>query len=83
LELSQIKNLKIILPPLNEQKRIVEKVEQFMELCAELESKLRKSREDSEKLMEAVVKGLLEGAATKKTELDKPIPLQVASFQLK
>lgn len=54
-----------------------------MRLCDELESKLRKSREDSEKLMEAVVKGLLEGAATEKTELEKPIPLQVASVQLK
>lgn len=51
------------LPPLEEQKRIVEKVEQFRGLCDELESKLRTSRENSEILMEAVVKGLLEGAA--------------------
>lgn len=57
-------NLPIPLPPLNEQKRIVEKVEQFMGLCDELESKLRKEREDSEKLMETVVRGLLEGAAS-------------------
>jgi type I restriction enzyme S subunit len=76
-------NLPIPLPPLAEQKRIVEKVEQFMELCDELESKLRKSREDSEKLMEAVVKGLLEGAATEKTEVDTPIPLPVAKIQSK
>ena len=33
--------------------------------------------------MEAVVKGLLEGAATKKPELKKPIPLQVAAIKLK
>jgi type I restriction enzyme S subunit len=33
--------------------------------------------------MEAVVKGLLEGAVTEKTELDKPIPLQAAVVQLK
>jgi type I restriction enzyme S subunit len=33
-----------------------------MGLCDELELKLRKGREDSEKLMETVVKGLLEGA---------------------
>ncbi|BBL63407.1 hypothetical protein [Methanosarcina mazei] len=45
------------------QKKIIEKIEQFMRLCDELESKLRKSREDSEKLMEAVVKELLEWAA--------------------
>ena len=37
-----------------------------MGLCDELESKLRKERENSEKLMETVVKGLLEGAATEK-----------------
>lgn len=54
-----------------------------MGLCDELEVKLRKSREDSEKLMEAVVKGLLEGAATEKTKLNKPIPLQVPTIQLK
>ena len=51
------------LPPLAEQKRIVEKIEQLMGLCDELELKLRKAREDSEKLLETVVKGLLEGAA--------------------
>jgi type I restriction enzyme S subunit len=51
------------LPPLAEQKRIIEKVEQLMVLCDELETKLRKEREDSEKLMEAVVKDLLEEAA--------------------
>jgi type I restriction enzyme S subunit len=51
--------------------------------CDELESKLRKSREESEKLMKAVVKELLEGAAAEKTELEKPTPLQVTSIQLK
>ena len=56
-------NLPIPLPPPEEQKRIVEKVEQLMGLCDELELKLRKAREDSGKLMETVVKGLLEGAA--------------------
>ena len=50
-------------PPLNEQNRIVEKVEQLMRLCDELELKLRKEREDSGKLMETVVRGLLEWAA--------------------
>jgi type I restriction enzyme S subunit len=59
----ELLNMLVPLPPLNEQKRIVEKVEQFMGLCDELEIKLRKSREDSEKLTETVVRGLLEGAA--------------------
>ncbi|AKB28787.1 Type I restriction-modification system, specificity subunit S [Methanosarcina siciliae T4/M] len=59
--LTKLNNALVPLPPLNEQKRIVEIVEQFMGLCDELESKLRKEREDSEKLMETVVRGLLEG----------------------
>lgn len=60
---AKMNSIPIAIPPLAEQKSIVEKVEQFMGLCDELESKLRKSREDGEKLMEAGVKGLLEGAA--------------------
>jgi len=35
-----------------------------MGLCDELELKLKKAREDSEKLMEMVVRGLLEGTTT-------------------
>jgi type I restriction enzyme S subunit len=60
---TKFKNSLIPLPPLNEQKRIVEKFEQLMGLCDELEVKLRKAREDSGKLMETVVKDLLDGAA--------------------
>ena len=41
----------------------IREVEQLMGLCDELEAKLRKAREDSEKLIEMVVRGLLEGAA--------------------
>ncbi|AKB51476.1 Type I restriction-modification system, specificity subunit S [Methanosarcina barkeri str. Wiesmoor] len=83
LNVGKIKETLIPLPPLAEQKRIVEKVEQLTGLCDELESKLRKEQKDSEKLMEAVVKGLLEGEDTEKTELEKPIPLQVATIKLK
>lgn len=54
-----------------------------MGLCDELGSKLRKEREDSEKLMEAVVKSLLENAATEKSELEEPISLQAAAIKLK
>lgn len=52
-------------------------------MCGELETKLRKEKEDSDKLMEAVVKDLLEGAVTEKTELEKPIQLQAAVVKLK
>lgn len=51
------------LSPLEEQKHIVKKIEKFVGLYDELESKLRKEREESEKLMETAVKRLLEGAA--------------------
>jgi type I restriction enzyme S subunit len=70
------------LPPLAEQKRIVEKVEQLMGLCDELEAKLRKEREESQKLVEAVVKGLLEGSATQ-SELDRGSSMQEAVIPLK
>jgi len=66
LNVGKIKETLIPLPPLEEQKRIVEKIEQLMGLCDELEAKLRKARGDSEKLMEMVVRGLLEGAVAQK-----------------
>ena len=63
LSMNRLKEFLIPIPPLAEQKRIVEKVEHLMGLFDELESKLRSSRGDSEKLMDSVVKGLLEEAA--------------------
>ncbi|WP_340820129.1 restriction endonuclease subunit S [Methanolobus sp. WCC4] len=48
------------LPPLEEQKRIVAKVDQLMELCDQLESNIRQAQEDGERLMEAAVNDLLE-----------------------
>ena len=48
------------LPPLNEQRRIVAKVDQLMALCDELESKLKQSQTDGTKLMDAVVHQLVE-----------------------
>ena len=64
-----IYNMPVPLPPLEEQKRIVEKIEQLMGLCDELESKLKREREDGAKLMEAVVRGLLEEDTIEKTNL--------------
>ena len=43
------------LPPLAEQKRIVEKVDGLMKYCDELEVKIKQSKSDSEKLMQAVL----------------------------
>src|SRR6266496_169997 len=47
------------LPPFEEQKRIVAKVNQLMALCDELEAKLRQAEADGEKLMNAAVQHVL------------------------
>ncbi|MEH7813887.1 restriction endonuclease subunit S, partial [Bacillus toyonensis] len=45
----------IPIPPTSEQKRIVEKVNQLMSLCDELEMHIEQSKQESEKLMKAVL----------------------------
>jgi len=44
------------LPPLAEQKRIVEKVDKLMAYCDELEKQVKENQENAEKLMSAVLK---------------------------
>ena len=51
----KLDNLLIGLPPLAEQRRVVEKVNKLMALCDELEVKLTRSRTKAEKLASAVV----------------------------
>jgi len=51
--------LLLSLPPLNEQKRIVEKVNELMSLCNALEEKLTKKEEEGERLVGAVVNFLI------------------------
>jgi type I restriction enzyme S subunit len=46
-------------PPLSEQKRIVAKVEELLNLCNGLEEQLTRSRQKSERLMSAVVQGVV------------------------
>lgn len=55
LSTSQIRQSLITIPPLNEQKRIVAKVDQLMKLCDELESQLEQSKQESERLLKAVL----------------------------
>ncbi len=51
----RLKTVEIPVPPLPEQRRIVEKVDQLMALCDELEAKLTRSRTKAERLASAVV----------------------------
>jgi type I restriction enzyme, S subunit len=50
----------VSVPPLNEQKRIVEKIDQLMKLCDELEEQVKKNQTNSEKLMNAVLREAFE-----------------------
>ncbi len=61
-----VAQLAIPVPPLEEQKRIVAKVDQLMDLCDELEAKLNQAQQHSEKLMEATVRQLLGTSAPQK-----------------
>ena len=56
LFLGPISNLIFPLAPLSEQKRIVQKVDQLMKLCDEIEEKVNQNSNISELLMEAVLK---------------------------
>lgn len=51
-----VSNLVVAIPPLNEQKRIVEKVDKLMKVCDELELRIKESKKYNEKLMESILK---------------------------
>ena len=58
---AELNKILIPVPPLEEQKRIVAKVDQLMALCDELEAGLVQAQTDGGKLMEAVVHHVLAG----------------------
>ncbi|MBK6514948.1 MAG: restriction endonuclease subunit S [Polyangiaceae bacterium] len=59
LDSEAVEMLPVALPPLDEQKRIVAKVEQLMKVCDELEAKLRRAEDRAGKLVQAVVQDLV------------------------
>jgi len=59
LNLKQISSLVVPFPPIEEQKRIVAKVDQLMALCDQLEQQLTTAYDDAEKLINATIKRLV------------------------
>jgi type I restriction enzyme, S subunit len=65
-----LSRLVIPVPPLNEQKRIVAKVDELMKLCDELEEQIRQSKEESERLRQAVLREAFEGKDVEESNND-------------
>lgn len=58
LNLNILRNFLIPLPPLNEQQRIVEKIDQLMKNCNELENLIYSSKIESEKLIDSILQNI-------------------------
>jgi type I restriction enzyme, S subunit len=66
LNLDNIRMLKVPLPPLAEQHRIVAKVDELMDLCDRLESQFTTAKIQSRRLLEAVLWAILDRASKRK-----------------
>ncbi len=79
LSMTSLKSLLVPFPPIEEQKVIVEKVNQLLAHCDELEQEIKTSKTNAEKLMQSVLSELLGeennilvNKPTTKKELKKP-----------
>lgn len=61
LSLPQIQNLKVPLPPLQEQEQIVAKLEELMAFCDGLEQSIKKSQGYNDQLLQQVLREALQG----------------------
>ncbi len=59
LNVGDVRRFAVPLPPVEEQRRIVAKVEQLMKVCDELEARLTRAEDRAAKLVEAVVQELV------------------------
>ena len=59
LRVGDVENLVVPVPPLEEQHRIVQKVDELMALCEQLKGRLNQASETRYQLAEAVVEGAL------------------------
>ncbi|MDB5145383.1 MAG: hypothetical protein JWQ66_4096 [Mucilaginibacter sp.] len=64
-------NLLIPLPPINEQHRIVQKLEQLMQICGALEASIKQSQQQNEQLIQQVLKEALTEENTIEAKEDK------------
>ena len=55
LSMGTIRDIDYPLPPLQEQKQIVKKIESLFKLCDRLEEQIESSKESSQKLMQSVL----------------------------
>ncbi len=56
---TSLKSMAIPFPPMEEQKRIVDKVDQLMSICDQLEQQLTTAYDDAEKLINATIRSLV------------------------
>jgi type I restriction enzyme S subunit len=82
VNLSQVRSLKIPLPPLEEQHRIVAKVDELMSLCDALEAQTEASISAHQTLVETLLNALLQPSITqqKDSQSASPEPTLIESF---
>jgi len=68
LSMGNIASFTIPLPPLSEQNRIVQKVDELKQYCNELEGSIKESESQNEKLLQQVLREALSAPAGKREE---------------